>query len=264
MPSDHFPDDLVPDRGDLPEHDALFPGEGGPSGLARLVTVVTQPRRTFDAVAARPQPWVAIVALVLVVGVGSALIAHIAQPEQMELMLHSRMGERLAENPDFLQRLEDARNPTLLKRVFAGVSGGVGMAVMLFIASFFYWIMCRVVGGQEGFIRTLDVVALGSWVGSGLGFFATVPLVLAKGSVMTVGYSLAPVLGLFGGGTDPSSVLYRILQSFTNGFAIWQLVLMAIGFSVVHRIGRGAGWAAALIPWAVGYTLSVVIASFFG
>ena len=273
MTSDHFPDDAQPTGGARSSGvfeggspgasggEARFSGGDGSHGLARLWTVVTRPRETFEASALRPQPWVALVALLLVVGVGSAMIAHIAGPEQMEMMSHSTLGKKMAENPDFPQKLEDARHPSPAKRGLTAVSGGVGAVVMVFLASFFYWLACLAVGGRQGFLRTLDVVALSTWVGSGLGFLATVPLIFAKGSVMTVSYSLAPLLGLFGGSVDPNSFVFRFLQTFTNGFAIWQLVVMALGFAVVHRISRGRAWTAALVPWVLGYALSLAIAS---
>ncbi len=232
-----------------------------PMGWARLVSIVHRPGATFEAVARRPQPWIPIVALALLVGVGSALIAHISGPEQMEMMLHSKWGERLANDPDFDQKLDDARHPSVAGRVTSGLSGAVGVVFMVAVTSFFYWLMCLVLGGRQGFQRTLDVVALGSWIGSGVGFAATLPLILAKGSVMSVGYSLAPLLALFGGDADPQGFGYRLLQSFTNGFAIWQLVLMAIGFAIVHQMGRGRGWVAALVPWLIGSALSLWIAS---
>jgi hypothetical protein len=204
-----------------------------------------------------------VIAMILVLGIGTALVVQVTGPEQMEAMMEGPFGTDLAEDEDFLEKLEESRNPSPGKRALAALQGGVGGLLFVALGALFYWVAAMIVGGKGGFRRTLDVVLLAGWIG-GIGFVATIPLILSKGSSMDVGYSLAPLLGLFGEGVDSSSFVFRFVHTFTNVFAIWQLFLLAMGLGVVHQLSRGKAWFAAALPWALGYGLSVAVASIFG
>ncbi len=257
MSSDHFPAEEpaapAPPR----------PEPSGPQGLARLFSIIVSPRATFEAMARRTQPWVGVLAVVISVGLGSALIAHISGPEQMEAALNGPFGDKLQGNEEYLKKIEEAKSPTLGKRVVTALQAGLGGTVAFAIGAVFYWLACMVVGGKAGFKLTLDVVFLCTWVGGGLALLATVPLVLAKGSALTVGYSLAPLSGLLGAGSDTSSIGYHFLQSFTNFFSIWELFLLAIGFQVVHRLSTGRAWFAAAVPWVLGNGIGLLMYAIF-
>lgn len=259
MTSDHFPtEEPVAPAPPQPAAEAK-----GPRGFARLLSIIVSPRATFEAVARRTQPWVGVVAVVLSIGLGSALIAHISGPEQMEAALHGPFGDKLQGNEEYLKKIEEAKTPTVGKRLITAVQAGLGGTAAFAIGAVFYWLACMVVGGKAGFKLTLDVVFLCTWVGGGLALLATVPLVLAKGSAMTVGYSLAPLSGLFGAGSDTSSIGYHFLQSFTNFFSIWELFLLAIGFQVVHRLSTGKAWFAAAAPWVLGNGIGLLMYGIF-
>ena len=256
MSSDHF----------TPEDQPAAPSptvDPGPSGFARLLTVITSPRVTFEAVERNPQPWVGLIVVILALALGTAATLHVTGPEQMEAMLNGPLGDNLADDEDFLQKLEESREPTMGKRALGALQGGLGGALMIAISALFYWLASLIVGGKGGFKRTLDVVLLAGWIG-GIGFLATIPLILSKGSSLDTGYSLAPLLGMFGEGVDSSSVLFRFIHTFTNAFAIWQLFLLAIGLGAVHRLSQGKAWFAAAVPWTLGYGLAVAVSSIFG
>jgi hypothetical protein len=258
MSSDHFPTREMP-----LEPSEAPPESSGPSGFTRLLTVLTSPSRTFEAVARNPQPWVGLIALILTLGIGTATTVQVTGPEQMEAMLEGPFGDKLADDEDFLQKMEESRDPSVAKRAMAAVQGGLGGVIFVALGALFYWLASMMVGGKGGFRRTLDVVLLSGWV-TGIGFLATIPLILSKGSSLDVGYSLAPLLGLFGEGVDTSSFTFRFVHAFTNGFAIWQLILLAIGLGAVHHLSRGKAWIAAAVPWVLGYGLSVAVAGMFG
>jgi hypothetical protein len=255
--SDHFPD------ADFQAQEAPPAPPPGPTGGLRLLTVITAPRATFEAMAARPQPWVGVVALLVLVALCSAVILHVSQPEQMEAQLDSRFGEQLRENEDFMERMARADEPTLQERVTAGAIAGVSVTAMIFLMSLIYWLGCVVVGGKAGFRPTLDVVFLCAWVGAGIGLLATVPLILAKGSVMTTGWSLAQVVSAVNSDVDTDGMLYRSLAIFTNLFSLWQLWLMATGFAVVHRLSAGRGWIAAGVPWLIMNSFNLALVALF-
>ena len=59
---------------------------------------------------------------------------------------------------------------------------------------------------------------------------------------------------------DPvsTSPALTALLSNIDVFNIWQLVIMAIGLSVVGRVERSAGFIGAFVGWALGVALTVL------
>lgn len=59
---------------------------------------------------------------------------------------------------------------------------------------------------------------------------------------------------------DPATTSPALTAMLSNldVFNIWQLVIMAIGISVVGRVERSAGFVGALVAWGLGVALTVV------
>ncbi len=59
---------------------------------------------------------------------------------------------------------------------------------------------------------------------------------------------------------DPTSASPALMAMLANldVFNIWQLVIMAVGISVIGRVERSAGFVGALVAWGVGVALTVV------
>lgn len=59
---------------------------------------------------------------------------------------------------------------------------------------------------------------------------------------------------------DPMSASPALMAMLANFdvFNIWQLVIMAIGISVIGRVERSAGFVGALVAWGLGVTLTVI------
>jgi hypothetical protein len=47
-------------------------------------------------------------------------------------------------------------------------------------------------------------------------------------------------------------------------FSLWQVVLYAIGVSVVARVARSSGWVAAVVAWGLGALATLIPAALFG
>jgi hypothetical protein len=59
---------------------------------------------------------------------------------------------------------------------------------------------------------------------------------------------------------DPVSTSPALMALLANvdAFNIWQLVIMAVGISVVGRVERSAGFVGAIVAWGLGVALTVV------
>ncbi len=59
---------------------------------------------------------------------------------------------------------------------------------------------------------------------------------------------------------DPTSASPALMAMLANldVFNIWQLVIMAVGISVIGRVERSAGFVGALVAWGLGVALTVL------
>jgi len=97
-----------------------------------------------------------------------------------------------------------------------------------------------VFAGKAKFKQVLSVVLYGNLIYA-LGFLATWPLIIAKGS-MTVDYSLAVLV------TDQGfqSFAFQALSKI-GVFYIWEFIVAAIGFSVIYGVSRNKGYLIAVL-----------------
>ena len=59
---------------------------------------------------------------------------------------------------------------------------------------------------------------------------------------------------------DPTTASPALMAMLTNldVFNVWQLIIMAVGISVVGRVERSTGFVGALVAWGIGVALTVV------
>lgn len=100
---------------------------------------------------------------------------------------------------------------------------------------------------------------------------ASVPRILSflamavQGAVLNVENVTSPFAASLGparflDARTANSVVLATLASF-DLFTIWNLVITAIGVSVVARTSRGSGWTVAVISWAFSLMLSLIPAA---
>jgi len=114
-------------------------------------------------------------------------------------------------------------------------------------------------GGEAKFKNVLSVVVWSGMIGI-IQSIVTMYLTLTKGTTLGVTTSLAvaipaPPIG-------ESTPIYRFLASL-DIFAIWGLILMILGFSVVFNFPRKKSSIMVVSVWAVWTCLVVFVGGFF-
>lgn len=134
-----------------------------------------------------------------------------------------------------------------------------------------------VLGGLLGGLATwAGAKILGVPLTVGRGIFiatlSTVPRIIAFLSMAVQGAVLdtANVTSLFSASLGParfidatktSPAVLAVLASL-DVFAIWSLLISAVGVSVVARVSRGTGWAASIVAWGLSLALTLIPAAF--
>lgn len=139
---------------------------------------------------------------------------------------------------------------SVLTPVFGGLLGGLTT-----------WGGAKILGvpltvGRGIFIATLSTVP------RILGFLATA----VQGAVMDTSnitslFSASIGPARFVDGTSVSPAVLALLASL-DVFALWGVVITAVGVSVVARVSRGTGWAASVVAWGIAMALTLIPAAF--
>lgn len=215
--------------------------------LVNLGLVFTSPSAVARNVIDDPH-W--IIPLVVVLAV--SCITTIATYEYQVKFQREFVGEMITErNPD--ADLDEMFAVTTSKQVRAGVGAVVFGGVVILVFAAVLKGAAAVAGGQVGFRRMFAFVCYSSVI-SALGSLVKVPLVLAKGSidVRTSLAALAPSMDL----RSPAAV---VLGSF-DIFAIWQLVAVCFGFSVLTGLGIKKSSGIIVGLWAILIVIRIGLA----
>jgi hypothetical protein len=91
-----------------------------------------------------------------------------------------------------------------------------------------------------------------------LGQIIKMPLMVMK-QTMDIRTSLAVLLP----GSDVKSVAYTLLNSFTDVFLVWQIILVIAGVAVIYNFSKGKAAATVLIPVGVIAVIIGVVKTIF-
>jgi hypothetical protein len=216
----------------------------GDNLVTRLWALVVKPGLAMEWVRERPQWLLAGLILFVTISIYSAAIIHISAPEQMELMRDTRLG-RLTPAEDWQQSYEESLDPTPVKRLIHGLSGGIGVWIILFIYGLLFLLFSKLAGGPGSFKQIMGVAYWAMIIPYVLGSLVKLPLIIAKQSVMGVSIGLAALAPE----ADLLSAKYQALMYFGDFFMWWGLVLMIIGYQKVNDFSRAKAAIVVVLPW---------------
>lgn len=203
-----------------------------------LYEVLYAPARVFSAMVEKPRWLAALLAVMLATAAVTAVIMKpIVMPEQIE---------RIAKNPDIPEDQRQAiidrmEGPMVL---WSGLIGAlVSQPVVLLIIALAYWGLFSFLGGKAVFKHMFSAAVHGALVSIPASLIK-VPLMFAMGTAK-VHASLALLLSP----DAEETFLYRLLAQ-ADLFAVWSLVIMAVGFSVYSGVKRNTSYWATFGLWA--------------
>jgi len=157
-----------------------------------------------------------------------------------------------------LQQMEAGRGNIVYAIIGAVVQAAGGIVFLLIMVGLYMLMGSVILGGAARFGQVLSVAAW-SAIPSIIGTIVKLPLIVSKQS-MDVRTSLA-LLVPNGKLTDP---LVGILNSLTDVFIVWTIILAVIGISIVYNFSKGKSAAVVLVPTAILTAIGVGLASLFG
>jgi len=229
------------------DHDAIEVAAAPPqdSGLSSrgLWQVFSSPTQLFQKLKDQPRILVPYVVLgVLLLGF-MLLTADLIMKVQMEAMADRLQGQQLP----------------------AGVAAGMKVSTIVFgtigfllepiiVAALALFWGNFVFAGNARYKQILSVT-LYCCVLYAVGMWLTLPMILAKGSMMT-GYSL----GVLAANAGPTSVMFQLLSRI-GLFYIWEWVVLGIGLSVVFNTRMGKGITIALLSSGLISAIAILLSA---
>jgi hypothetical protein len=129
---------------------------------------------------------------------------------------------------------------------------------MVFVMAAIILLMGTVVfGGSAKFMQLVALICFTDMI-SVLGQIIKMPLMVMK-QTMDIRTSLAVLLP----GSDVKSVAYTLLNSFTDVFLVWQIILVIAGVAVIYNFSKGKAAATVLIPVGVIAVIIGVVKTIF-
>jgi hypothetical protein len=219
-----------------------------------LVNIFLSPMRVFGSIKAKPTWIIPFVIFLLATAVTSFVVAPLAMEMQKQQMMTS--DKYTPEQRELAaQQMETYKGIG----VAIGVAGGlVGAAIMIFLMAAVILFMGTVVLG--GSAKFMELVALVCFTGmiSVLGMLVKTPLMAMK-QTMDIRTSLAVLLP----GSDVTSIAYTLLNTFTDVFFVWGIILTIAGVAVIYSFTKGKAAIAVLIPVGVAMIITGVLKAIF-
>jgi hypothetical protein len=212
-----------------------------------LVNIFLSPMRVFESIKAKPTWIIPFVILLL----ATAVTSYVATPLAMEMQKQQIMTSDKYTPEQREQAVQQMETFKGIGSVFGVVGGLFGAAVVVFLTAAVIMLMGSVIfGGTAKFMVLVSLASLTSMV-SVLGQIVKTPLMAMK-QTMDIRTSLAVLLP----GNDIQSLAYTLLNSLTDVFFVWQIILLIAGVAVIYKFSNGKAAATVLIP--VGVIAAIV------
>jgi hypothetical protein len=217
-----------------------------------LIRVLFTPTEVFERVRERPK----FLAPALGVAVVVTILSYLMMPFTQAAMA-SRMAQIAQQNPNAAAQAAKFQSVGL---VFAPI----GVFIALLIGAGILWLLVMLLAGGDGKYRTLLSVVTYTALPSILLQAAGLVVLRMKGvEAVSSMEDLRPPLGLNLLAPNVSGFVGAVLAGI-NPFAIWSMVLTAIGIHVTHKTSKGSAYAVAIVAMLFGVLIGALFAGLGG
>jgi membrane protein, antimicrobial resistance system len=212
-------------------------------GVLDLIRVLFSPTEVFGRVRERPVWFVPAIALGIVV----TILNYLFLPFRLA-SLAPQLAQAAARSPNAPAQIE------MFQRI-AVFASPIFVLILLLIVAGVLWLLVALLAGGDAKYRTLLSVATYTALPSLLLQAATLVVLKMKGvESVSSPLDLQPPLGLNLLAPNASGFMSGILAGI-NPFAIWSMVLTAIGIQVTGKTSRGSAYTVAIVAMVLAVLL---------
>jgi hypothetical protein len=232
-----------------------------------LANIFFEPGRTFEALRARPRFLAAGVVMAVIFVGFTALLFTKVDYEQMvrQAIENSPQAEQMT--PEQREQAIEMQTKPVFKYLFGYAAPFFGFAFVIAVGGLVYMLASLAAGKKLGYKQALAVWTYSSLPPFVLSMLANTVLLFvrppdpADAAAARGGLVRANLGALFSRTEQP---VLATLGSAVDLFAIYGLVLAAVGMRRVGRMSSGTAWTLVLIIYLVGLLFKVGVAAIFG
>lgn len=237
------------------------------SEVGTLVNIFIEPGKTFEDLRRKPRFIIAALIMIILASAYSFALKQKVGEEN----IRREMSQMLDKNAQFATLTPEQKKQSVEMQLtiqkYSGFALPIILIIIFLIGGLLYWLGVKAMGGAAGFLQALSVFIYSSFPPSVVSAFANFIILLLKSpddiNFISAQRGLIKANpSIFFDGND-MPVLATLLSTL-DLFAIWGLVLAAIGLYKVGKISKGSAWAIVLIITLLGITARVVQAFFGG
>ena len=232
------------------------------SEIGTLANIFIEPGNTFKDLRRKPRfIFAAIIIAILSTGFVFSL-----QQKVGEESIRRSITQQAEKNSQFAALSQEQKDSSIdlqmsIQKVLSYIAP-LFVFIFFLIGGLFYWIGVKAMGGEASFLHTLSVWIYASFPPTVIAVIANFVILFLR-SAEDIEYIPASQRGLikanptmfFDGKEMP---VLTTLISTIDLFAIWGLVLAAIGLKIVGKISTGSAWGIVLIFTLIGITARVI------
>ena len=230
------------------------------SALKDLFGVLTSPTATYERLREKPVWLGAMIVLLLVAIIGSVIAMPKVDFADLARTQIESSGQQMSEE----QMDQAIEMGSKFGKYFAFLNVIPGLPIGWVLVALLMWVMIRMLGGVDlTFVQSFSTTinSMAPWI---LHSVLSIPLVLGRseisGEELQQGGVLKHSLGAF---IEAEGAMQQVLLSI-NVFSLWTVILLGLGFSIVGKVSRGKGMAAAFSLWILGVLIKVALAGLQG
>lgn len=232
--------------------------------LKRIARVLWAPTETFRRIGERPTWAVALVVLLALGGIVGYLAVQRIDPGDQRDMVRETLEERGLRGAELEQALEQGMAINERVAPWTPVFPVVFGTLAYLLVALLFWAAFRLAGGDLGYPHSFSVTLHG-FVPQGVAALIAIPVILGQESIdpeaAQRGSFLASNLGFLAPG-DASPIVSTLLSSL-DLFALWSVVLLTIGYSLVARVSKGVAGGIVVGAWLLWVAIKVGLAVVF-
>jgi hypothetical protein len=226
----------------------------GLSLFERIISIFTSPKEAFKDINSKPNWLIPFLILIVVVIVVQYVLMDITITDQIAKLEARDIPEA---------QMEIARNQVQgpLKYIQFVMIPIMTLLTWCIVGGIHLFFTNVVFGGETTFKKMFAITSWSSLIGV-VSTLLRMVMVMSKGTSYGVTTSLAIVMPTPGLSETPS-ILFRLLAHL-DIFAIWGLVLYAIGISTISKLDIKKASTVVIIIWLIWVVISVPLWSVFG
>ena len=196
--------------------------------MGGLFNIFSSPTKLFTSLKEKPK-WTKPFIIVLIVIALAASVSVMLTKDTMITRQEEVLKERGASDDQIEQSRKIMQGP--LPIVFGGISGAIVVGIILLLFTVVLNLFIPVFGGASGFKSVLTVVSFSALIKVPSAVLKTILIAITKSPFVTTSLAIiAPSL-------EKTSFVYQLLAGF-DFFIIWEMILVAIGISIVNDVKK--------------------------